>query len=117
VATLRPDGRAAHLVSYLGSSSHDSAFDVAAVGAGSVRVTGVTSAASFTGGSVDPSGTSNAFVIVLDGLRMPGGEPAVEQRDVRYGYDGLDDSRRRRRRPVGAIVTLTMGWATAAACG
>jgi RHS repeat-associated protein len=28
-------------------------------------------------------------VVALDGLRMPGGEPAVEQRTVRYGYDGL----------------------------
>ncbi|HEY0736593.1 MAG TPA: RHS repeat-associated core domain-containing protein [Herpetosiphonaceae bacterium] len=89
VAMLKPDGSTAHLVSYLGSSSDDRAWDVAAAGNGSVRITGYTGAASLPGGSPPPGGTSNAFVVALDGLTTPGGEPAVEQRAVSYSYDPL----------------------------
>jgi RHS repeat-associated protein len=52
-------------------------------------VIGATGSASFPGGDPPAGGTSNVVVVALDGLRMPGGEPAVEQRTVRYGYDGL----------------------------
>ena len=54
-----------------------------------MHVTRVTFASTFPGGAPDPTGSTNAVVVALDGLTAPGGEPALEQRRLSYRYDGL----------------------------